>query len=358
MSTINPENPNYLGFSRRVKDLASSFGFSSAVISSTVLSARAQHDLHDWLAQGCHGEMAYMARNVELRDAPAQLVEGCLSIISVRMPYLGELPERAWSVLEDGKQAYISRYALGRDYHKVLRQRLKALAEAIEQEVGVFGWRVFTDSAPIREVELASGAGLGWRGKHTLLIDRQEGSFFFLGEIFTTLPLPPDAPVAAHCGRCTQCIDCCPTQAIIAPYRVDARRCISYLTIEHFGSIPEALRASIGNRIYGCDDCQLVCPWNRFAKLSVEKDFQVRHQLDRVSLVELFAWSEHDFAAKMAGSPIFRIGYERWLRNVAVGLGNAPTSVAVIQALSAHRHHASALVREHVGWALAQHGVL
>jgi epoxyqueuosine reductase len=263
----------------------------------------------------------------------------------------------AEATLADRSKAYVSRYALGRDYHKVLRARLQRLADRIEAEVGAFGYRVFTDSAPVMEVELAARAGLGWRGKHTLALTREAGSFFFLGEIYTDLPLPADRPVTEHCGTCTRCIEACPTGAIVAPYRLDARRCISYLTIELKGGIPESLRPLVGNRVYGCDDCQLACPWNKYAQASTEPDFAVRHGLDAASLAELFAWSEETFHARLAGSAIHRIGYERWSRNLAVGLGNAPTSPAVVAALRARADDPSALVREHVAWALAQHRV-
>jgi epoxyqueuosine reductase len=256
---------------------------------------------------------------------------------------------------DDPLRARISRYARGRDYHKVLRARLQKLCDRIEAEAGPFGHRVFADSAPVMEVELAAKAGIGWRGKHTLLLSREAGSWFFLGEVYTSLPLPADAPAGEHCGTCTKCIDVCPTQAIRGPYQLDARRCISYLTIELKNSIPEELRPLIGNRVYGCDDCQAVCPWNSFARPSTEPDFAVRNGLDRASLVELFAWSETEFDARMAGSPIRRIGYERWLRNLAVGLGNAPSTPEVLQALRARADHPSALVREHVSWALSRH---
>jgi epoxyqueuosine reductase len=258
----------------------------------------------------------------------------------------------SWQVLADGERAFISRYSLGRDYHKVVRNRLAQLADRIRVVVGDFNGRVFTDSAPVMEVELACKAGLGWRGKHTLLLSREHGSWFFLGEIFLNLPLPLDEPQQDHCGTCTRCIEICPTQAIIAPYRLDARRCISYLTIELRGSIPVELRSLIGNRIYGCDDCQLVCPWNSFAQPSVEPDFKIRHGLDDVSLAELFAWEEAEFKDKLAGSAIYRIGHERWLRNIAVALGNAPESVAATAALQSRAGHPSELVREHVAWAL------
>jgi epoxyqueuosine reductase len=281
-----------------------------------------------------------------------------LSVVSVRLPYRDPAARDMHAVLADGDKAAIARYALGRDYHKTVRNRLQKLADRLHAAAGPLGYRVFSDSAPLMEVALAAQSGLGWRGKHTLLIHRDEGSFFFLGELLTDLPLPADAPVDAHCGRCTRCLDVCPTQAIVAPYQVDARRCISYLTIELAGAIPEPLRPLIGNRVYGCDDCQLVCPWNRFAVPTAEADFAVRHGLDDASLVSLFAWEADEFAQRMAGSPIYRIGHERWLRNLAVGLGNAPSSQAVTAALLARREHPSALVREHVAWALARHGVL
>ena len=309
-----------------------------------------------WLAEGCHGDMAYLQRHGNLRVQPAGLVPGTLSVLSVRMNYWPQAAVPAEAVLSDSQAAYISRYALGRDYHKVLRKRLQTLADRISAVAGNAGFRVFTDSAPVAEVSLAAQAGLGWRGKHTLLLTREQGSLFFLGELFTTLPLPADPVQDPHCGRCTRCIDLCPTAAIVEPYKVDARRCISYLTIELAGSIPEELRPLIGNRVYGCDDCQLVCPWNRFAVVSEEADFQVRHGLDQVSLVSLFAWREDDFQQRMAGSAIYRIGYERWLRNLAVGLGNASTTPAVLAALQARAHDPSPLVREHVAWALARHG--
>ena len=268
------------------------------------------------------------------------------------MDYLNAKEQRS---AEDPSRASIARYARGRDYHKVLRNRLQDLCDRIRREVGDFGYRVFCDSAPVMEVELASRAGIGWRGKHTLLLDRDAGSWFFLGEVYTDLPLPPSVPVSDHCGSCEQCIDICPTQAITGPYQLDARRCISYLTIEHKSAIPEELRALIGNRVYGCDDCQSVCPWNRFAQPTRETDFATRNGLDDATLVGLFSWTEVQFGERMRGSPIRRIGYERWLRNLAVGLGNAPTSVEVVAALRARADHASALVREHVQWALARH---
>lgn len=304
--------------------------------------------------------MDYMAKHGLKRARPAELVPGTLSVISVRMNYWPSASRDGWTVLADPQRAYLARYALGRDYHKVIRARLEQLAQTLRSAIGDFGYRVFTDSAPVLEVELARHARLGWRGKHTLLLSREHGSYFFLGEIYTDLPLPPTAaadPPAAegHCGRCTRCLDICPTQAILAPQQLDARRCISYLTIEHSGSIPPALRPLIGNRIYGCDDCQLICPWNRFARTSIEPDFAVRHHLDDISLLELWHWDEATFLARMAGSAIYRIGYLRWQRNLAIALGNARTTPAVLPALEAQRNHPSELVREHVLWALAQH---
>jgi epoxyqueuosine reductase len=295
-----------------------------------------------------------MARHGSRRARPAELVPGTLRIVSARMNYWPDAAE-AKSVLDERRLAYVSRYALGRDYHKLLRSRLQALCDRIAAAVGDFGYRVFTDSAPVMEVELAAKAGLAWRGKHTLALTR-EGSWFFLGEIFCDLPLPVDTAQADHCGTCERCIDVCPTRAIVAPYRLDARLCISYLTIELRGSIPEALRPLIGNRVYGCDDCQLCCPWNRHARVTPESDFRVRNGLDAAELVALFAWSAQDFESRLAGSAIRRIGYECWLRNLAVGLGNAPSAPEVIAALVARSQHPSELVREHVAWALARHG--
>lgn len=291
------------------------------------------------------------------RSRPAELIPGTLRVISARMNYWLEDSEVAWANLHDSQRAYVSRYALGRDYHKLLRQRLQALADKMRENIGEFGYRVFVDSAPVLEKPLAEKAGLGWIGKHTNLLNRQGGSYFFLGEIYTDLPLPVNNTTAEnHCGTCRACIDVCPTQAIIAPYELDARKCISYLTIEHEGAIPLELRSLMGNRIYGCDDCQLVCPWNRFAQLSSETDFRPRHHLDTATLIELFAWDEPTFLRKLQGSAIRRIGHLRWLRNIAVALGNAVRSDEVIAALQAKRQHPSALVREHIEWALARHG--
>jgi epoxyqueuosine reductase len=338
---------------QRIKDWGQQLGFDAVGISGIDLG-NAESELQAWLDAGYHGEMDYMARHGSKRSRPAELVPGTLSVISVRINYMKNVQD-ANENLADGNRAYISRYAMGRDYHKVLRNRLQDLAEKIHTEVGEFGYRVFTDSAPVLEVEVAKKAGLGWRGKHTLLLNRDAGSYFFLGEIYTDLPLPHDEPISDHCGSCTACIDACPTGAIVAPYKVDARRCISYLTIELKEAIPEEFRPLIGNRVYGCDDCQLCCPWNKFAQLSPEEGFSVRNGLDDVTLMELFAWSEQEFEDRLAGSAIRRIGYERWLRNIAVGLGNAPTSASVIAALNAQRDHPSALIREHIAWALDQH---
>jgi epoxyqueuosine reductase len=336
-----------------IKAWGRELGFQEVGITGTDL-ASAETRLADWLARGWHGDMDYMARHGTRRSRPADLVPGTLRVIACRMNYAAQ-PDDGWAELADGQRAYVAKYARGRDYHKVLRVRLQKLADRVAEEVGEFGYRVFTDSAPVMEVELAVNAGLGWRGKHTLLLSREAGSYFFLGEIYTDLALPVDAPSANHCGTCAKCIEVCPTQAIRGPYSLDARRCISYLTIELKGSIPVALRPLIGNRVYGCDDCQLVCPWNSFAQVTAEPDFVVRNGLDAASLVELFGWSEPEFDTRMAGSAIRRIGYERWLRNLAVGMGNAPTSPDVISALRLRADHPSALVREHVAWALEQH---
>ncbi|MFH1814817.1 MAG: tRNA epoxyqueuosine(34) reductase QueG [Pseudomonadota bacterium] len=339
----------------QIRCWAHELGFASVGFAGVDLGD-AETRLMEWLAAGRHGDMHYMERHGTARARPAELVPGTLSVISVRLPYWPGAQEAAdaQAVLDDADAAYVSRYALGRDYHKVLRARLQALADRVEAQVGPFGYRAFTDSAPVMEVEIARRAALGWRGKHTLLLHRDAGSLFFLGELYTNLPLPADAPQPDHCGTCTRCIDVCPTGAIVAPYQLDARLCVSYLTIELDGSIPEPLRPAIGNRIYGCDDCQLVCPWNRHAQLAVEPDFAVRNGLDRASLTELFAWSEDEFDAKLAGSAIRRIGHARWLRNIAVALGNASATASTMAALSARADHSSAMVREHVAWALAR----
>lgn len=329
-------------------------GFQQLGVADCDLS-QAEPRLAQWLERGWQGDMDYMARHGTRRSRPAELVPGTQRIITARLDYTPPDARESWPVIHDGSRAFVSRYATGRDYHKVLRGKLRALSLRIEAAVAGCHTRVFTDSAPVMEVALAEKAGLGWRGKHTLLLNREAGSAFFLGEIFTDLPLPVDDRQSAHCGTCTRCIDICPTRAIVAPYQLDARRCISYLTIELRGSIPVELRPLIGNRVYGCDDCQLVCPWNRYAKPSPEPDFSVRNGLDDVSLIELFSWDAATFAARLAGSAIHRIGHERWLRNIAVGLGNAPTSPEVIAALRMRVDDASALVREHVAWALARH---
>ncbi len=338
-----------------VRHWGAELGFEQIGISDIELGEY-EARLDAWLAEGLHGEMDWMAAHGRKRSRPALLREGTRSVIVARMDYLPAAATPVEDLIEQPDKACISRYALGRDYHKVMRSRLKKLAEKIEQAVGPFGYRVFTDSAPVLEKPLAEKAGLGWIGKHTNLLNRHAGSWFFLGEIYTDLDLPADAPVSNHCGSCRRCIDICPTQAIIAPYKLDARRCISYLTIELKGAIPEEFRKPMGNRIYGCDDCQMVCPWNRYAQHSRVDDFTPRQDLDAGDLVELFAWDEATFLARTEGTAIRRIGHERWLRNIAVALGNAPSSDAVVAALLARVDHPSALVREHVAWALGQHG--
>ena len=348
-----PRSIDYGALAARIRAWAHELGFQAVGISDTDLAA-AEAGLLQWLALGMHGEMDYMAKHGVKRSRPAELLPGTLRVISLRMNNMPPAARDGWQVLVEGERAFISRYALGRDYHKVMRNRLAKLAEKIRAEVAEFEGRVFTDSAPVMEKELARKAGIGWRGKHSLLLSRAHGSRFCLGEIYVNLPLPVAEPQQEHCGTCTRCIAICPTQAIVAPYRVDARRCISYLTIELKGSIPVELRPLIGNRIYGCDDCQLACPWNGFAQASAEPDFAVRHGLDDVGLIELFAWDEAEFASKLAGSAIHRIGHEQWLRNIAVALGNAPRSDAVIAALQSRVGHSSEMVREHVVWALAR----
>jgi len=337
-----------------IRRWAAELGFQKVGVSDVDL-ARAEQRLLQWLDAGRHGTMDYMRRHGTRRSRPAVLVAGTASVIAVRMDYLPASQDDAIAQLDHESEAYVSRYALGRDYHKVLRGRLRALARRIEERVGEFGYRVFVDSAPVLEKAVAEKAGLGWIGKHTNLLDRRAGSWFFLGELYTDLPLPADEPEVSHCGSCRACIDVCPTAAIVAPYQLDARRCISYLTIELKESIPVEFRKAIGNRIYGCDDCQLYCPWNKFARLSAEPDFAARHGLEAAQLVDLFAWSETTWLARTEGSAIRRIGYERWLRNVAVALGNAETTPAVIDALNKRRDSDSKLVAEHVAWALAQH---
>ena len=352
-ATASSNTADLPALAQRIKALARASGFQRCGISGIELGADEDH-LRDWLAQGLYGSMDWMARHGEKRSRPDELIPGTVRVISVGLDY-GRNPDEAWATLNEGERAYVARYALGRDYHKLMRQRLQALADRIADVVGPFGHRVFVDSAPVLERALARNAGLGWIGKHTCLIDKDGGSWFFLGEIYVDLPLPVDAPANEHCGTCRRCIDICPTQAITAPYRLDARRCISYLTIEHEGTIDEALRPLIGNRIFGCDDCQLVCPWNKFAKTTDEPDFRARNDLDRATLADLFAWSEEEFLQRTEGSAIRRSGYERWLRNIAIALGNAPATPEVIAALESRRDIDYPVVREHVMWALAQH---
>jgi epoxyqueuosine reductase len=353
MSATPAATVDFEALARAIQLWGRELGFAEIAIAGTDLSAE-ESRLLAWLAAGRHGEMDYMARHGSRRARPAELVAGTLRVISARLDYLRPHALDSASVLADSRKAYVSRYALGRDYHKVMRRRLEHLARRIRDAVGEFRYRVFADSAPVLEVALAAKAGLGWRGKNTLLLTRDAGSFFFLGEIYTDLPLPLTGAVAEHCGSCRACIDACPTGAIVAPYELDARRCISYLTIELKGSIPEDLRPLIGNRVYGCDDCQLVCPWNRYAQPSELSDFDVRNGLDDVELVSLFEWSEAEFDQRMRGSAIRRIGYERWLRNLAVGLGNAAYSPRIVAALQRRAADPSPLVREHVAWALVR----
>ncbi|OYY06905.1 MAG: tRNA epoxyqueuosine(34) reductase QueG [Methylotenera sp. 24-45-7] len=340
--------------SASIKQWGLDLGFSQIGITDTDLqSAESEHQA--WIEKGLHGEMDYMAKHGTKRSRPAELVPNTIRVISARLDYQPPNAADSEAILNDSNKAFISRYALGRDYHKVMRNKLQKLCEKIQAEFTSFEYRVFTDSAPVLEVALAEKAGLGWRGKHTLLINKDRGSWFFLGEIYTNLPLEIDAIATNHCGTCSSCIDVCPTQAITAPYEVDARRCISYLTIELKGSIPLEFRPLIGNRVYGCDDCQLFCPWNKFAEITKESDFAVRNGLDTISLIACFNWTEAEFKTNLAGSAIYRIGYEQWLRNIAIGLGNAKTSPEIIAALQQHCNHDNAIVREHVAWALAQH---
>lgn len=339
----------------RIRQWGQELGFQAVGITDTAL-ATTEARLDAWLAEGRHGDMEWMERHGRKRTRPEELVPGTQRVICVRMDYHPDPHGDTDSeVLADPGRAFIARYALGRDYHRLMRKRLQKLAERIRAETGSDGYRVFVDSAPVMEKPLAEKAGLGWIGKHTLLLNHQAGSWFFLGEIYTDLPLPLDAPATDHCGTCQACLDVCPTGAITAPYQLDARLCISYLTIEHSGSIPEELRPLMGNRVFGCDDCQAVCPWNKFAEPTDEADFHPRHGLDTPSLVALFRWDEATFLARTEGSAIRRLGHERWLRNIAVALGNAPTRDDVVAALSERAAHPSALVREHVYWALARH---
>ncbi len=335
---------------------ARELGFARLGVTGVELPEDERHLLR-WLEAGLHGRMHYMARHGTVRSHPGELLPGAVRVLSVRMDYWPAEARPAEAVLADPASGYVSRYALGRDYHKIMRTALARLARELAARIGNFGYRVCVDSAPVLEKALARNGGLGWIGKHTNLIAREAGSWFFLGEMLTDLPLPLDTPASAHCGTCSQCIRVCPTAAIVAPYRLDARRCISYLTIELDGAIPLELRTAIGNRIYGCDDCQLVCPWNKFARAATHPDFKVRHGLDAARLTALAAWSEAEFDARMRGSAIYRIGYERWSRNIAVALGNAPSDPSVSAALRRQREHASPLVREHIDWALARQAV-
>ncbi len=334
----------------QIRDWGKALGFAEIRVSDTELSVAERH-FNDWLARGYHADMDYMARHGSKRTRPAELEPGTISILSARMDYFPGSAREPWSVLDDAALGYVSRYALGRDYHKLMRKRLQRLARQIEDAAGPFGYRVFVDSAPVLEKPIAAKAGIGWTGKHSNILAR-DGSWFFLGEIYTDLPLPPDEPVAGHCGRCTACIDICPTGAIVADGVVDARLCISYLTIENRGPIPPALRPLLGNRIYGCDDCQLVCPWNRFARPAALPDFDVRNGLDGAALVELLAWDEATFLKRLEGSPIRRIGHRGWLRNIAVALGNGPASDAALAALAQRKSHPDEMVAEHVAWAI------
>jgi len=359
MNTETHHNVDMSVLATDIKRWGQELGFQQIGITDIDLREDEQH-LLNWLKADMHGEMDYMQRHGTKRSRPDELIKGTVRVISARMDYLPESHQAMDATMENQASAYISRYSLGRDYHKILRKRLNILAIKITEVVGDFGYRAFTDSAPVLEKALAQKAGLGWIGKHTNLINQKAGSWFFLGELYTDLPLPVDQQTKNHCGDCVDCIDICPTQAIIAPYKVDARRCISYLTIELRDSIPVEFRKAIGNRIYGCDDCQLVCPWNRFAQLSKEPDFAPRHDLDKATLIELFLWTQDEFNKKTEGSAIRRIGYECWLRNIAVALGNCEKDETVLNALQARKTDASAsaLVREHVEWALDNLGGL
>ncbi|HXR63540.1 MAG TPA: tRNA epoxyqueuosine(34) reductase QueG [Rudaea sp.] len=353
MSASAVSSIDYSALAAAIKRWGVECGFQQVGISGVELGEDETH-LLNWLAAGRHGSMDYMARHGTARSRPGQLKPGTVRVISARMDYDPPAARDAWEVLDDPALGYVSRYALGRDYHKVLRGRLQKLADRIAAQAGPFGYRAFVDSAPVLEKALARNAGLGWIGKHTNLINSSAGSWFFLGELYTDLPLPVDAPASEHCGTCVRCIEICPTRAIVGPNQLDARRCISYLTIELRGEIPLELRPLIGNRIYGCDDCQLVCPWNKFAVKSREADFTVRNGLDAASLVELFGWSLIEFEQRTEGSAIRRIGYDCWLRNIAVALGNAPPDESVRAALRGRREAVSAMVRGHIDWALEQ----
>ncbi len=338
---------------RDIRRWAQALGFDEIGIANTDLSGH-EARLMQWLNEGMHGDMEFMARHGTKRCHPTELIPDTISIISVRMNYLPQQTILPQQVLRQPTTAYIARYALGRDYHKLMRKRLQKLADRIERSIGTFCYRAFVDSAPVMEKAIAEKAGLGWTGKHTLNLNRETGSWYFLGELYTNLPLPVSKPTQKHCGDCKRCIDVCPTHAIVAPYRLDAKRCIAYLTIELKGSIPVDLRPLIGNRIFGCDDCQLVCPWNRFAKTSADPAFQVKNKLDSSELIDLFKWTEQEFVARTQGTVLYRLGYERWLRNIAVGLGNAPYSADIVTALIVRSDYPSALVQEHVTWAIDQ----
>ena len=346
---------NKIQLSKKIKKWGEELGFQQTGITSTNLHKDEEY-LINWLSKGRHGEMQYMASHGEKRSRPSDLIPGTMSVISVRMDYYPPSSKHPIKVLKNKNLAYISRYATGRDYHKIIRRRLKKLVKKIQNHYGEFGHRCFVDSAPVLEKALARNSGLGWIGKHSNLINPKAGSWFFLGEIYTNLPLEVDKPfIKNHCGSCNACIDICPTNAIVGDMEIDARRCISYLTIELRGSIPIEFRKLIGNRVYGCDDCQLICPWNKFSKNSEEDDFRIRNGLDSADLVELFSWTEKDFLKRTEGSAIRRIGYQCWLRNIAIGLGNAPKTKKVIDALKARQVNSSLLVNEHIEWALKQH---
>jgi epoxyqueuosine reductase len=349
---VQAPDPQATDLAARIRRWGRELGFQALGITGTEVGPAAER-LRAWLEAGRHGDMDWMARHGTRRSHPEELVPGTVTVVSARMGYLPRAAPPA-AVLADPSLGYLARYALGRDYHRLMRRRLQRLAERIAAAVGPFGYRVFVDSGPVLEKPLAERAGLGWIGKHTNLVDTRAGSWFLLGEILTDLPLPHDRPATDHCGRCRACLDACPTGAIVAPYQLDARRCIAYLTIELRGPIPAALRPLVGNRVYGCDDCQLACPWNRFATPTPEADFLPRHGLDAPALVNLLAWSEAEFLARTEGSPIRRLGHLRWLRNVAVALGNAPPSRQAAAALAARSDHPSALVREHVAWAIGR----
>jgi len=352
----NPDLPDMGLLAQQLRAWSQELGFQQLGICDTDLGKH-EELLNSWLDKRFHGDMDYMQRHGTRRSRPAELHPGTIRVISVRLDYLPETTSEVETLLEQPDKGVISRYALGRDYHKLMRKRLQKLAHRIEQHTGPFGYRVFVDSAPVLEKALAEKAGLGWIGKHSNLINQKAGSWFFLGEIYTDLPLPVDVPEKEHCGDCSQCIDICPTRAIVAPFSVDARRCISYLTIELRGSIPEEFRPMMGNRIYGCDDCQVVCPWNRFAQFTAEDDFAPRHGLDTPELIELFQWTEAEFLQRTEGSAIRRIGHECWLRNIAVALGNAPANKLINEALQKRRQHPSEMVCEHIEWALERHNM-